>query len=191
MDAPLILASSSSYRRELVERLGLPFTVVGPGVDEQPGATEAPNTLALRLARDKAEAVKRVHPEAVVIGADQVASLDGSVLGKPGTVARATEQLQRCSGQQVDFDTALVVLDATTSRDYVDHTSVTFRHLSDEEIERYLQREPALDCAGSFKCEGLGISLFSRISTRDSSALIGLPLIELARMLRRAGYQVP
>ncbi|NBS46649.1 MAG: septum formation inhibitor Maf [Betaproteobacteria bacterium] len=185
----VILASTSRYRRELLERLQLPFRVESPEVDETPAPGESPKALALRLARAKAHAVAQRHPQAVVIGSDQVADLDGQALGKPGTHARAVGQLQRMRGQTVVFQTAVAVLCVATGYESVDLAAVKvrFRALSDAEIEAYLRAEQPYDCAGSAKSEGLGIALLDEIVNDDPSALVGLPLIRTARMLREAG----
>ena len=189
----LILGSTSRYRRELLERLALPFEVVAPEVDETPLPGESPRDLALRLARAKAWAVARRHPQAVVIGSDQVADLAGEPLGKPGDHARAVAQLRRMRGRTVVFQTALAVVCEATGFDSVELASVqvVFRHLSDEEIERYLRTEQPYDCAGSARSEGLGISLLERIDSDDPTALIGLPLIRTCRLLRAAGMTLP
>lgn len=185
----LILGSTSRYRRELLARLNTPFTVVGPDVDETPAEHEAPYALALRLALAKARAVAALHPEAVVIGSDQVADLNGTPLGKPGTHERAVLQLQRMRGQTVVFQTAVAVVCAATQFEEVDLAAVKvrFRDLSDAEIESYLRTEQPYDCAGSAKSEGLGIALLASIDNDDPTALVGLPLIRTCRMLRAAG----
>ncbi len=189
----LILGSTSRYRRELLERLALPFEVVAPEVDETPLPGESPRDLALRLARAKAWAVARRHPQAVVIGSDQVADLAGEPLGKPGDHARAVSQLRRMRGQTVVFRTALAVVCEATGFESVELAAVqvVFRDLSDEEIERYLRAEQPYDCAGSARSEGLGISLLDRIDSDDPTALIGLPLIRTCRLLRAAGMTLP
>ena len=193
MTAPVVLGSTSRYRAELLHRLLEEFTQAAPGVDEAALPDEAPSAQALRLAVAKAEAVARTHPQTLVIGSDQVAELGGQVLDKPGTADRAREQLRASSGRTVHFHTALCLLDARTGErhTHVDLTRAVFRELGESEIDRYVAREQPLDCAGSFKCEALGISLFERIETTDPSALIGLPLIALARLLRAAGHAVP
>ena len=190
---PLVLASTSRYRRELLQRLGLDFTVQAPEVDETPAAGEAPRALALRLALAKAQAVAALQPEAVVIGSDQVADLRGEPLGKPGTHARAILQLQRMRGQRVVFQTAVAVVCQATGFVQVDlaPVEVQFRTLNDAEIERYLLAEQPYDCAGSAKSEGLGITLLDAIESDDPTALIGLPLIRTARLLRAAGVVLP
>ena len=193
MSPPLVLGSTSRYRAELLRRLCERFEQASPGVDEAELAGEPPDERACRLAVAKAEAVAQRHPGALVIGSDQVAELDGQVLDKPGTIERAHAQLRIGAGRTVRFHTALCLLDGRTGAQsvHVDLTRATFRPLSDEEIARYIAREQPLDCAGSFKCEGLGISLFERIESEDPTALVGLPLIALARMLRESGYSVP
>lgn len=186
---PLVLGSTSRYRRALLERLRLPFTIERPDVDETPRAGEAPAALALRLAREKARAVAARHPAAVVIGADQVADLDGEAIGKPGTHTRAAEQLRRMSGRRVVFQTALAVVHAARGheRALLAPVAVTFRTLEDAEIERYLALEQPYDCAGSAKCETLGIALLASIESDDPTALVGLPLIRTAMLLREVG----
>jgi septum formation protein len=189
----LVLGSTSRYRRELLQRLGLPFDVASPEVDETPLAGETPAALATRLALAKARAVAQRHPEAVVIGSDQVADLNGEPLGKPGTHERAVAQLRRMSGQTVVFQTALAVRCEATGFESVDLAAVrvVFRTLGDAEIERYLRAEEPYDCAGSAKSEGLGIALLERIDSDDPTALVGLPLIRTCRLLREAGLMVP
>ncbi len=186
---PLILASTSRYRRELLERLHLPFEVMAPQVDETPQPGETPSELALRLAVAKARAVAQGRPDAVVIGSDQVADLDGLPIGKPGNHARATAQLRQLSGRRVVFQTAVAVVRADTGFEQTLLAPVTvhFRSLSDAEIERYLRLEEPYDCAGSAKCETLGIALLDRIESDDPTALIGLPLIRTCALLRAAG----
>lgn len=185
----LILGSTSRYRRELLERLRIPFTVQSPEVDETPLPGEAPATLAARLALAKARAVAALHPDAVVIGSDQVADLDGQPIGKPGTHERAVAQLQAMRGKQIVFQTAVAVV--CQSRQFAAQdlapVVVRFRDLSDTEIENYLRAEEPYDCAGSAKSEGLGISLLSAIESDDPTALIGLPLIRTCALLRQAG----
>ena len=190
---PLILASTSRYRRELLSRLGLVFDAVAPEVDETPAPGESPRPLAERLALAKAREVARRHPEALVIGADQVADLHGEPLGKPGNHERATAQLQRMSGQTVIFQTALTVCCVATGFEQSDLAAVRvrFRPLNAGEIERYLRAEQPYDCAGSAKSEGLGIALLDAIDSDDPTALVGLPLIRTARLLRAAGMVIP
>jgi septum formation protein len=185
----LILASTSRYRRELLERLRLPFEVVAPHVDETPLPGELPAVLAQRLALAKAQAVAALQPDAVVIGSDQVADLDGEPMGKPGTHERAVAQLQRMRGRRVTFQTAVAVVraDRAYARVQLARVSVHFRALSDAEIEHYLRTEQPYDCAGSAKCETLGIALLEAIDSDDPTALIGLPLIRTCALLREAG----
>ena len=189
---PLILASTSPYRRELLARLGLPFAVANPRTDESPLPGETPEALALRLAQAKARAVAGDHPQALIIGSDQVATVDGLIYGKPGNHQRAVEQLRALSGKTVNFFTALCLYNARTDQADVRGvpTLVSFRHLTDGEIENYLRREPAHDCAGSAKSEGLGIALLQSLRGDDPNALVGLPLIALCDMLRRQGVAV-
>ncbi len=187
----LILASTSRYRAELLSRLRLPFSSIAPAVDETPQPGEAPLALAQRLAAAKAEAVARLQPGHWVIGSDQVAELNGAALGKPGSRDNACAQLRAMSGQQVRFHTALCLRNGDRQLQACDLTRVHFRTLDADEISRYVDAEQPLDCAGSFKCEGLGISLFEAIDNRDPSALVGLPLIALADLLRQAGYRLP
>ncbi len=188
----VVLGSTSRYRRELLARLNLPFEVAAPDVDETPQPGEAPRALALRLALAKAQAVAARHPEAVVIGSDQVADLAGQALGKPGTHERAVQQLRRMRGQSVVFQTALAVVCLATGFEQVDLAAVRvqFRDLTDSEIENYLLAEKPYDCAGSAKSEGLGIALLESIDNDDPTALVGLPLIRTARMLRAAGVKL-
>lgn len=186
---PLILGSTSRYRRELLARLRLPFDVAAPGVDETPAPHEAPRDLALRLALAKGRDVAARHPQAIVIGADQVCDLDGEPLGKPGTHAHAVEQLRRLSGRTAVFQTALAVLRPGTGfeRALLAPVRVRFRTLSAAEIDTYLRLEQPYDCAGSAKCETLGITLLASIDSDDPTALVGLPLIRTATLLREAG----
>jgi len=189
----LILASGSRYRRELLKRLGLRFRSWSPDVDETPLPGEPPRELAVRLARLKADAGGRRHTQAWIIGSDQVADLDGRPLGKPGTVENARRQLQEVSGHSVLFHTAVCIWNARLERRHerLVTTEVAFRRLADAEIERYLAREDALDCAGSAKAEGLGISLLARLGGDDPTALIGLPLIAVSAILRAEGFDIP
>jgi septum formation protein len=190
---PLILASTSVYRRQLLQRLRLPFDCVAPGVDEAALAAESPLERALRLALAKASAVAAQAPGSTVIGSDQVGVCRGEVLDKPGNALRARAQLQWMSAAAASFHTAVAVLapDRGQALQFVDTTTVYFRALSDAEIERYIELDQPFDCAGAFRCEGLGISLFSRIVSEDPSALVGLPLIAVARLLRQLGYELP
>jgi septum formation protein len=190
---PLILASTSVYRRELLARLGLPFESVSPEVPEEHRPGESPVDRALRLANAKARAVEARHAGALIVGADQVAALGSTVLDKPGDAARCRAQLASLSGHSTQFYTACVLVGGSPPlhQAHVDTTTVLFRSLHHAEIERYVGREQPFDCAGSFKAEALGISLFECIESRDPTALIGLPLIWLAAALRRAGYALP
>jgi septum formation protein len=193
----LILASTSKYRRELLARLRLPFSCSAPGVDETRRTGERPLALAARLARAKAAAVALQHPDAWVIGSDQVASRTNSseelILGKPGTEARCIEQLQACSGCTVSFMTAVAVVrhNEHAVHEFMDTTQVVFRKLDADTIARYVALEMPLDCAGGFKSEGLGITLCESIDSSDPSALIGLPLIRLSSVLRGVGFELP
>ncbi|MCW5671745.1 MAG: septum formation inhibitor Maf [Hydrogenophaga sp.] len=188
----LVLGSTSRYRHALLSRLGVPFQAVAPQVDETPRAGEQPADLALRLALEKARDVGQRHPQAVVIGSDQVADLAGEPLGKPGTHERAVAQLRRMRGQTVVFQTALAVVCLATGFEQSDIAAVrvVFRDLSDSEIEHYLRAEQPYDCAGSAKSEGLGIALLERIDNDDPTALVGLPLIRTCRMIRAAGVKL-
>ena len=193
-DAPrLVLASTSAYRRELLARLRVPFEAVAPGCDEQRLPDEPAQALALRLAQLKAETVAARHPGSIVIGSDQVAVRGTEILGKPGTAERCTAQLQQSSGHEVVFLTAVHVVDGRSARSesHVDHTVVRFRSLGADEIARYVAADTPLDCAGGFKAESLGITLFDRIESSDPTALTGLPLIWVSAALRRAGIRVP
>jgi len=189
---PLILASTSVYRRQLLERLRLPFTVLASDVDETPLPHERPEQIACRLALAKAKSVAQLHPGAVVIGSDQVADLNGTPLGKPGNHAHATVQLQTMRRQTVVFQTAVAVvcLETGFAQTELAQVSVQFRDLSDAQIEAYLQAEQPYDCAGSAKSEGLGITLLARINNDDPTALVGLPLIRTCQMLEAAGVRV-
>ncbi len=183
----LILASSSRYRQEMLERLGLPFTAVSPDIDETPLPGESPATLALRLSLAKAQAVAPAYPGALVIGSDQVATMDGSPIGKPGNFERAAAQLEQLSGQTVEFHSALCVSDGRRHEIADIVTRCRFRSLTEAEIVSYLRREQPYDTAGSAKAEGLGIALMESMQSDDPTAIIGLPLIALSRMLRAFG----
>ena len=194
----LILASTSSYRRDLLARLRLPFSCSAPGVDETQRTGERPLALAVRLARAKASAVALQHPDAWVVGSDQVAvrvdaSLGELILGKPGTAASCIEQLRSSSGCTLSFMTAVAVVrhDAHVASEFVDTTQVIFRTLDDAAIARYVALETPFDCAGGFKSEGLGITLCESIHSVDPSALVGLPLIQLSQVLRSVGFELP
>lgn len=192
MPQTLILASTSPYRRELLARLGLPFQVANPQTDETPLPAETPEAMALRLSEAKARAVADSFPDALIIGSDQVATVDGKIYGKPGTHERAVDQLRNLSGKTVNFFTGLCLYNARTGQAEVRGvpTLVSFRHLSDSEIENYLRREPAYNCAGSAKSEGLGIALLSKMQGEDPNALVGLPLIALCDLLRNQGLKI-
>ena len=190
----LILASSSRYRRELLERLHLPFTCASPDIDESALPGESPSQLVCRLAELKARALSEQYPQHLIIGSDQVAALaDGRILGKPHDFERAHDQLQAASGSSVTFHTGLCLLDSRSGSAQVDCIPFTvhFRALSAEEISRYLQIEQPYDCAGSFKSEGLGVSLFQATEGSDATSLVGLPLIRLCAMLREHDIQIP
>jgi len=188
----LVLASTSPYRRQLLERLGLEFETASPDTDETPRPGETAEQLVLRLAEAKARAVAGNFPDSLVIGSDQVAVLDGRILGKPGDHDTATRQLSDASGRRVEFLTGLCLLNTTNdhARVCVARYGVRFRDLSGSQIENYLRREQPYQCAGSFKSEGLGIALFQRMEGDDPNALIGLPLIELVTMLNAEGVDV-
>lgn len=189
---PLILGSSSVYRVELLRKLNLPFRTVSPNIDEAPLQNEVPADLVKRLAEQKAIAIALSHPKALIIGSDQVAVLNGDILGKPGTHEAATEQLQAASGQTVLFLTGLALFNSETLRmqSLVEPFEVTFKNLSDKQIQFYLEKEEPYQCAGSFKSEGLGISLFDKLQGNDPNSLIGLPLIELISLLNNEGLDV-
>ncbi len=191
----LVLASTSTYRAELLRRIVAEFETCAPAVDEAARIGESPMATTARLAREKASAVARNYPASLVIGSDQVADLDGTQLGKPGNLERAQAQLMQCSGRVVAFHTAVCVTDCANGqivlREAIDTTRVVFRSLDATEIERYLAIEQPLDCAGSFKVERLGVSLFERVESIDPTALIGLPLIALCRLLRESGMSIP
>lgn len=189
----LVLASTSSYRRQLLDRFGIPFTVAGPNVDESPLPGESAVDLVQRLARSKAEAVAQRHPKSLIIGSDQLALCGRDVLGKPGSGERAIAQLKSLSGQRVTFNTAVCVINSETgaTEGHLDVTTVHFRQLTDDEIRRYVSRDKPYDCAGGFKIEALGVSLFSRVESQDPTGLVGLPLIWLAAALRRNGHTLP
>ena len=189
----LVLASTSAYRRELLQRFGLPFDVARPDIDESPLPGEAPQATAERLAVEKARAVAAQFEGALIIGSDQVAHMGDTRFGKPGTVERAIAQLQAMSGRTVVFHTALALLNTRNGHVQLDAvpTEVRFRSLTDDEIVRYVNKERPLDCAGSAKSEGLGITLLDALAGDDPNALVGLPLIALARMLRNEGIALP
>lgn len=193
--ATLVLASGSRYRKHLLARLGVPFEIQTPGIPETVHADEEPGETVIRLATEKARAVATARPGSIVIGADQIAVRGGDILGKPSDAVAAVQQLASSSGRAVEFMTGVCVIDARQPRTdaflHVDITRVAFQPLTREQIERYVAAERPLDCAGSFKAEGLGIALFERIDSQDPTGLIGLPLIWLAGVLRQLGYRVP
>ncbi len=188
----LLLASTSPFRRELLARLQLPFTALAPATDETPHPGEPAAALVARLAAAKARSIAAETPGALVIGADQVAVLEGRILGKPGSHPQARAQLTDAAGKMVEFYTGLCLLDSTSGRRQIDVVPfrVVFRSLSAAQVDRYLHREQPYQCAGSFKAEGLGIALFERLEGDDPSSLIGLPLIRLTRMLEAEGVEV-
>jgi MAF protein len=188
----LVLASSSVYRRALLEKLGVPFVCASPAIDETPQHDETPRALVARLATEKASALAAQFPHSWIIGSDQVACLDGKILGKPGNIENACAQLAACSGQRVEFLTGLCLLnsDSGDTQTIVEPFAVVFRRLGDKQIRHYLERDQPFDCAGSFKAEGLGIALFERLEGDDPNALIGLPLIRLVTLLQQAGIDV-
>jgi septum formation protein len=190
---PLLLASSSIYRKELLSRLDLAFETANPDLDETPLPGESAAQTSRRLAEAKARALASRFPGHLIIGSDQVALLDGTQLGKPGSHERAVAQLQQMRGRSIEFHTALCLLNATSDRVqlHIDITRVTMRNYNDAEIERYLRREQPYHCAGSAKTEGLGITLIAAIENRDPTAIIGLPLIELVSMLKNEGVTLP
>lgn len=193
MQIPLILASTSRYRKALLEKLGLPFQCASPEVDETPIPGESAKALVRRLARAKAMAIAERHDHGLIIGSDQVCVCDGQILGKPGTVENAVAQLMRAQGKRVTFLTGLCVIDAASghAEQMVEPFAVHFRSLDEAAIRRYVEAERPLDCAGSFKCEGMGIVLFEALEGRDPNALIGLPLIALIDLLGRHGLHLP
>jgi len=188
----LVLASTSPYRRTLLERLGLAFETAAPETDETPLENEMPNALVARLSEAKARAIAAQFSDALIIGSDQVAVLDNHILGKPGNHEKAIQQLRTTSGRQVNFLTGLCLLNSKTGRCHVTVVpfSVTFRPLNETQIEQYLLRDKPYQCAGSFRSEGLGISLFEKMEGNDPNALIGLPLIELTTLLAKEGMDV-
>jgi len=193
LDAPqLVLASTSPFRRDLLARLGLTFEIADPAVDENPLPDEAPEKTALRLSEAKARSVARRYPEALIIGSDQVACLDGQPFGKPGNHENAVRQLQTLRDRRVTFFTGLCLFNAKTGKAHVRGvpTLVTFRNLADDEIERYLRKEQPYNCAGSAKSEGLGIAVIAKMEGDDPNALIGLPLIALCDLLKREGVNI-
>ncbi|MFT7222891.1 MAG: septum formation protein [Cellvibrionaceae bacterium] len=188
---PLVLASSSPYRRALLEKLHIPFVCVSPNINEQALASESPTTLVKRLALEKAQAVARQHPDSWIIGSDQVAVLDGEIITKPRNHQQAHSQLRRASGQTITFVTGLCLYNRNKRKhqSIAEPFQVEFLELSDDQIENYLQKEKPYDCAGSFKSEGLGIALLAKFQGKDPNCLIGLPLIQLVALLRQEGIE--
>ncbi|AXF59699.1 septum formation inhibitor Maf [Leclercia sp. W6] len=186
----LILASTSPYRRVLLEKLGVPFECAAPNVDESPQPGESPRHLVVRLAQEKAKSLAAQFPDHLIIGSDQVCVLDGAITGKPHTEENARQQLLKARGNIVTFYTGLALYNSSTGhlQTECEPFDVHFRHLSEQEIEDYVRKERPLNCAGSFKSEGLGIALFDRLDGRDPNTLVGLPLIALCQMLRREHY---
>lgn len=189
---PLVLASGSPYRRQLLAKLGLPFEWQAPCIDEQAYAGEAPEALVKRLAQEKAAALKTAFPQHLIIGSDQVAVYEGKILGKPGHIEQARRQLAAASGKTVTFFTGLCLYNSASGQLQTTYETyrVTFRNISNHQIETYLQRDQPFDCAGSFRAEGLGISLFSALEGRDPNTLIGLPLIALVELLNNEGVDI-
>lgn len=188
----IVLASGSKYRQALLKKLAIPFSFHAPDIDESAKESESPLDLVQRLSLEKAQACQKMFPDALIIGSDQVCVIDGKILGKPRTEEKAIEQLKAAAGKHVTFYTGLTLLNSTTgfAQTDVEPFHVYFRSLSEEEITRYVQRERPLDCAGSFKCESLGIALFDKLEGRDPNTLVGLPLIRLCEMLRAEGIDV-
>lgn len=189
----LVLASTSPFRRELLAKLGLPFDTAAPNTDESPFCNETAHDLVARLSEDKAASLSARFPNALIIGSDQVAVLNGQIIGKPHTSENAVKQLQASSGNKVTFLTGLCLINARTNhrQHAVEVFHVHFRHLNNAQIDRYIEREQPLNCAGSFKSEGLGITLFSRLEGDDPNSLIGLPLIRLTSFLNNEGIAIP
>lgn len=188
---PLILASSSPYRAQMLRRLGIPFSTSISGIDETPADGESAQALVRRLALSKARHVSDWHPEALVIGADQVSVLEGEVLGKPGSRERAIAQVERMSGKRVDYLSGIALLGPGIERIDIVPTKLVYRNLDRREIERYVDRDRPFDCAGAMRSESLGISLLESLSSEDPTALIGMPLIRIAQWLRSTGYELP
>lgn len=196
MARPLILASTSPYKKKLLERLNIRFTCASPNTNEEPKRNELPQSLAMRLAQEKALAVAKLHPEAIIIGSDQVGDHNGSILGKPRNFDQAFQQLSAQSGQTIYFHSAVSVINTSengelTKETRLNTTKVVFKALTSQQIEHYLNIEKPFDCAGSFKSEGLGISLFASIDSDDPTSLIGLPLIEVCNILQNYNVKIP
>ncbi len=189
---PLVLSSTSPFRREILQKLDIPFSTAAPEIDENANAQETPQALVKRLAELKAQAVARDYPQHLIIGSDQVAVIDGNIIGKPGTHAKAVAQLQQASGKTVHFFTGLCLFNSASGAIQCDVVpfDVVFRDLTRDEIEHYLNKEKPYNCAGSFKSEGLGIALFERLHGDDPNTLIGLPLIRLVQMLKNEGIEI-
>lgn len=188
---PLILASGSPYRAQMLDRLGLPFSTATSGIDETPETNEVPEALVRRLALGKAKQIAQQHPDALIIGADQVSVLDGEILGKPGSRERAISQIQRMSGNRVDYLSGIALVGPDIEQIDIVSTRLTYRVLEQAEIERYVDRDQPFDCAGAMRSESLGIALLESLSSDDPTALIGMPLIRIAQWLRSAGYEIP
>lgn len=189
---PIILASTSIYRKELLQKLQINFICAAPNIDETPQKNEPPKQLALRLAKEKAIAIKQQYPQHIIIASDQVASFSNKILGKPGNHKQTIDQLKQQSGQSVNFFTSVCVLNSATNTSYIDLDvcTVHFKHLSDQQIFNYVDLEKPYDCAGGFKSEGLGIALFDKIEGEDPNALIGLPLIKLISLLGKFDIEI-
>lgn len=188
---PLILASGSPYRAQMLDRLGLPFSTATSGIDETPETNEVPEALVRRLALGKAKQIAQQHPDALIIGADQVSVLDGEILGKPGSRERAISQIQRMSGNRVDYLSGIALVGPDIEQIDIVSTRLTYRVLEQAEIDRYVDRDQPFDCAGAMRSESLGIALLESLSSDDPTALIGMPLIRIAQWLRSAGYEIP
>jgi len=188
----IILASSSVYRKELLSRLQINFETAIPDINESQFESESPSQLVQRLSKEKAQAISSLYPDAIIIGSDQVAAFDNKILGKPGNFENAVTQLKMISGKSIIFHTGLTVIDGSSNKTQTDEVKikVEFKSLSDETIHNYLKKEPAFNCAGSFKSEGLGIALTNKISEDDPTALIGLPLIRLTQMLENINFNI-